>query len=160
ERLDTKPEPCPSRRRANQHRHGLGKLLAHPRSACSLRRHETKRRRPRRRRRSAEVLHRAKERLHRENMIRDSITQVGILCLVIVAVVPCEAAGGQSDWPSASVQPPSTPSTSPSDKAGTIPAIRRVTNVMAPYPQVSRDDKILLFDSNRSGTSQIYRCTL
>ena len=32
ERLDAKPEPRPSRRRANQHRHGLGELLARPRS--------------------------------------------------------------------------------------------------------------------------------
>lgn len=93
-------------------------------------------------------------------MIRASITQVGILWLVIVAVVRCEAAGGQSDSPTQTVQAPSASPTSASDKAGTIPAIRRVTNVMDRYPQVSRDDKILLFDSNRSGTSQIYRCTL
>jgi Tol biopolymer transport system component len=93
-------------------------------------------------------------------MISDSITQVAILWLVIVAVVRCEAAGGQSDSPTQTVQAPSTSPTSASDKAGTIPAIRRLTNVMDRYPQVSRDDKILLFDSNRSGTSQIYHCTL
>ena len=66
ERLDAKPEPRPSRRRTNPYRHSLGKLLARARSARPLRRHETKRRRPRRRRRSASILHRAKERLHRE----------------------------------------------------------------------------------------------
>src|SRR6266446_5383952 len=66
ERLDTKPEPRPSRRRTNQHGHGLGKLLARARSARSLRRNETKRRRPRRRDGRTAFFHRAQERLHRK----------------------------------------------------------------------------------------------
>ena len=45
ERLDAKPESRPSRGRAHSHRNGLGELLAGARSACALRRHETKRRR-------------------------------------------------------------------------------------------------------------------
>ncbi len=64
--LDPKPEPRPSRRRKNSHRHGLGKLLARARSACPLRRHESKRRRPRRRRRGTTILHGGQEHLHRE----------------------------------------------------------------------------------------------
>ncbi len=51
---------------ASSVRHRVGELLAPARLARSLRRHETKRCRPRRRRRSVALLHRAKKRLHRQ----------------------------------------------------------------------------------------------
>jgi TolB protein len=93
-------------------------------------------------------------------MISDSMIQTGILWLIIVVLPPCEPVRGQSDSPTGTVQAPFTSPTPASNKPGMIPAIRRVTNVMDRYPQVSRDEKILLFDSNRSGTLQIYSCTL
>jgi len=92
-------------------------------------------------------------------MISGFVAGVGILASVIIAVLPSKPARAQNDSSSGAVQAATVSSTSGSDKAARVPAMRRVTNVMDRYPQISRDGKILLFDSNRSGTSQIYSCT-
>ena len=65
---------------------------------------------------------------------------------------------GQTASPTFTAEPPPA-STISSAKDETVVA-RRITNVMDRYPQLSHDGTTLVFDSNRSGTWQIYTCKL
>lgn len=54
--------------------------------------------------------------------------------------------------------PTPTLTASPSSQTTRTTSAQRITNVMDRYPQLSRDGTTLVFDSNRSGTWQIYSC--
>src|SRR5260370_13290743 len=65
---------------------------------------------------------------------------------------------GQTASPS--FVPASQPASPPSSLKTETASAQRITNVMDRYPQLSHDGTTLVFDSNRSGTWQIYTLTV